>query len=215
MKLIFNVADGSEIIATILVPNIKDSWQAIDFCANFYKIWKKPDEEIMNTKTYEYLSHDLRLRVRQCCFLCGGYQNTLDINFMHEFFPKVNEQKMTEVSNFSPCVFINPSLIKVAQANDDDMRIVVSVADKKIYFFNIFKVFNSIEDLNLFLPSSLKEYEILECPIQISNNYIQIEDVEKLDDWIYYDLDGFDLDNIPGNETWIFKKNNLFYKLIG
>lgn len=210
-KMVFNIVDNYEIIASIILSQIRDSWQIVDFCTKFYNFWEMKEEQLFEAHSYEILSHDLRLRALRCCELCGGYQSVLDCEYMASEFPKLRKEYNDAVWQYNPCIFLNPSLIKVVSTNENAVRVSFSFVDKKFYFFNCFEEYFSISDLNLYLNSPLQETDIIDCPYNMVESSIEANEIKEFNDWIYYDLNGFDLDDISGEDTWVFREKNKKY----
>lgn len=215
MQLVFNITDDYEIYTSYLLPNVRDTWEAIDFCNKFYNIWKKNDEDLMDVHSYEYLSHDIALRGYVCGLLCGGYSPVLENNYFNIKYPKV-KRRFGGYSVEFPCVIINPELIKFINNNDKAMVVMFSVSQQTLHFNNSFYIYDSLEHLNLALQSNLNPEEIDICPVCFKNTTLKAKDLDKFSRFVFYELNGLDLDENPGVETWCFfeQESKKYYKLI-
>lgn len=212
MSLIFNITDNYEIFTTIAVPGISNSWQAIDFCNQFYEVWIKKDVDIMDRHSYEFLSHNYSLRGLVCGYLCGAYQSVLDFDYTKITHPKFKLKKFGSISQKDPYMIINPELIKLVNQNETSMMVMFSISDFTFYFKNVFDTFNCIDDLNLRLCTNFNEGEIMECFIGVDRFIIKANEIKKFNDWVYFKLYGIG----EREEYWLFRSNfdKKYYKLI-
>ena len=213
MPLIFNITDNYEIFTSIVIPDVSDSWQAVDFCDKFYEIWLRKDAEIMEQHSYEFLSHNFSLRGLICGCLCGGYQTVLDFDYMKATYPKMKIRKFNAISQKDPYIAINPDIIKLINQNEKSMMIMFSIADYTFYFKNVFDTYDGIKDFDLRSGFDLSEEEVPECPVVFQRSTIKADKIKNFNDWIYLKLQSV----TKKEECWLFKSKGekKYYKLLG
>lgn len=209
---VFNIIESNEIIASIIFPKAESTWKIIDFCSVFMEEWYKINEEWLKRENQKKDFKEIALLT---IMKIGGYQSVLDSEYMAEVYPKISFPRKEPIFQKSPCIILNPELIKFVQKTEGLMRVIFGVKEQKLFFINVFREYENLEELNTHFNTKFYEEEIPTAIGEFDEESIPAKNIKDFNDWLYYCLEGFDMDDIKGEDVWLFKqKNNKIYQII-